>query len=700
MQIQPGDDEDGVVDVPLWEVHRRMCQEWDNLDVEGLAEILEGLTNCLVNIHDSEGVLEQQRAWLVSVATDAGTLVEPVLRLSLSRLCDSISFFRTASKLQYVLVRVFRTLVAKGFCSENKSEDDADGDGAGDVSEMKFEDNVEGTGMGEGDGKEDVTDQLESEEQLLGLKDDNPNEPNEDGKDPKKLEEEEAKKGMEMDADFSGDMFDVPDDTKEPEGDDDDEEELDREMGNGADDNEEVVDEKMWGDSDDEDEINREDEKFEKDSKTKGEAIDEEMRTKEDDEDKTEGGKSEPQAQSKDEKPPTDDTDEREPDINEDLEENYEEKHHGVDVRAEEETKGEDDDDMDLGDDLNLNDDMEGSQDDDADKDPNDEPNPVGTDEEEGNAGAEDQPNIDDEIENNQEDEDSVLETGCVHDGAAVEPSEENLDEDEPEGPRVNQSNEEKSQQEAFGVRSQDGTDNVKEHGEEGEEENAQEGQTADESAGKGDDEKPKDPSLGSVGNQGSGGQREEGFGANEISSSQPEAPNPFKNPGDASAFWHKKLKMVESGQDNSEEEVVPRDDNIDDDAPNKSDGEFEYTNENEASTSQVLGEAFEEQISPFADQRHDPEEERAEEDKAVMEQHAQQREESSSRKNSKPTPSSNTREQDQCDDEEDILEDESDIQGNLSDSDDAHETDIMDDELVERGNQVVSGFDPVSYRR
>lgn len=39
---------------------------------------------------------------------------------------------------------------------------------------MQFDDDVEGTGMGEGEGKKDVTDQIEDEEQLLGLKGDEP----------------------------------------------------------------------------------------------------------------------------------------------------------------------------------------------------------------------------------------------------------------------------------------------------------------------------------------------------------------------------------------------------------------------------------------------------------------------------------------------------------------------------------------------
>lgn len=39
---------------------------------------------------------------------------------------------------------------------------------------QQFDDDVEGTGMGEGEGKKDVTDQIEDEEQLLGLKGDEP----------------------------------------------------------------------------------------------------------------------------------------------------------------------------------------------------------------------------------------------------------------------------------------------------------------------------------------------------------------------------------------------------------------------------------------------------------------------------------------------------------------------------------------------
>merc|ERR1712071_379249 len=89
------------------------------------------------------------------------------------RLEDFMLLYRNSSKLLYVLLRVFRNLVAKGFCVDNSEEED--GEGEGDTEVMNFEDNANGTGMGEGQGENDVTDQIENEEQLLGLKVDEEN---------------------------------------------------------------------------------------------------------------------------------------------------------------------------------------------------------------------------------------------------------------------------------------------------------------------------------------------------------------------------------------------------------------------------------------------------------------------------------------------------------------------------------------------
>jgi midasin len=70
----------------------------------------------------------------------------------------------------------------------------------------------------------------------------------------KGLEEEEDTKGIEMEADFEGELFDVPSDAEQSEGEGHEEEEeeerrLDQEMGEVGDQGQ-VVDERMWGDDD------------------------------------------------------------------------------------------------------------------------------------------------------------------------------------------------------------------------------------------------------------------------------------------------------------------------------------------------------------------------------------------------------------------------------------------------------------------
>ena len=190
-------------------------------------------------------------------------------------------------KLHYVLLRTFRTLVAQGFCSPG---DERDGDGGG----GPLQDNVDGTGMGTGQGNEDVSKEIEDEEQVLGLQGD------EDGPPPDSQNKQDE--GLEMEVwsavwlqygwlvvltymcvgclpqqnDFSGELQDVPEGDKEEEDDDgddnSDEEELQRQMGDLEDDNKDVVDEKLWNqESDEEDENDDKEEKFEKNKPVDGE---------------------------------------------------------------------------------------------------------------------------------------------------------------------------------------------------------------------------------------------------------------------------------------------------------------------------------------------------------------------------------------------------------------------------------------------
>ena len=297
---------------------------------------------------------EQVRAAVIAAAGDVGLLVGMAEVAAGAACAELVALNKSTAKLHYVALRVCRTLLAKGFCSDETKEG-AEGDGEG-PSCGKMEDDVEGTGMGEGDGKKDVSDELEDEEQILGLQGEEQKE--EEAK--KELTEEEMKSGLEMDNDFDGEMFDVPQDEKPPPEDDGDDsgEELEREFGDageGAD----VVDQKLWGDESEDDQDNDDDnkgeqlqgpEKFEAGSRLDGAPAEDEVRTKEDSETPPPSkGKDEKEDNAKNEEPAADkkagDEDDDESgneeanEVNDDLAENYEE-NTGVEVRKEEKDKG------------------------------------------------------------------------------------------------------------------------------------------------------------------------------------------------------------------------------------------------------------------------------------------------------------------------------------------------------------------------
>lgn len=348
--------------VPLWESHKRMALEWASINIDRRNEALRCLIQQVEDVSERNDLSSNDLRQCAGLSADAASISIQLFNSIRTRLHETISLYRSSAKLTYVLLRVFRVLVSKGFCADDV--EDREGDGEGDVSGMKFEDDVEGTGMGEGDGKNDVSDQIENEEQLLGLKDDEPQTEDAQDKDSRELEEEEAEKGMEMEGNFDGDMYDMPDkENNEEDADPEGEEELDREMGDGDDQKDDVVDEKIWDSDEDEDTNNdQQEEKFEKDSKmNSSEPIEDEMMTKEEDEQgQSKEESNEPPAaapQENKDSPEAEENDaeaentEEQP-FNEDTEDKYEE-NAGVDVRGEEENE-DDGDDMELDDDLNL----------------------------------------------------------------------------------------------------------------------------------------------------------------------------------------------------------------------------------------------------------------------------------------------------------------------------------------------------------
>lgn len=211
----------------LCRYHREMINEFKNLRLDKIHNEMFHASRVLICLHDNVSKNEVSRSLYTRATANSFSLVKISMQMIKAQLGDAVLYYMKHSKFLYVLLRVFRALISKGYCSDDVSEG-GDGSGNGDASEMKFEDDVEGTGMGEGEGKNDVTDELENEEQLLGLKgDDSKEAPSQERKE---LKEDEVDTGMEMEADFEGEKYDLPDKPDEENNDanSENEEELDR----------------------------------------------------------------------------------------------------------------------------------------------------------------------------------------------------------------------------------------------------------------------------------------------------------------------------------------------------------------------------------------------------------------------------------------------------------------------------------------
>ncbi|XP_020093830.1 midasin isoform X2 [Ananas comosus] len=160
-------------------------------------------------------------------------------------LSEFLDAHRTTGEMTHALAHVFTQLFSEGFGSAEELTESVAG-GTRDAT---------GTGMGEGEGINDVSDQIEDESQLLGCpeKDDGPEKSD-------KLPSDRDK-GVEMDEDFTGDMYSVSEDSgDEDDGHDNEEEDinLESQMGETGDDKQ-VAGEKAWDKDEDENHQNSDD---------------------------------------------------------------------------------------------------------------------------------------------------------------------------------------------------------------------------------------------------------------------------------------------------------------------------------------------------------------------------------------------------------------------------------------------------------
>lgn len=180
---------------------------------------------------------------------------------------------RSLYRVDYVLVNLFRTLAEKGFCKPSEAgEDDSKG---GEGKE------IEGMGLGAGTGKSNVSNEIEDESQVEGLKDEDQGDEDEDNGEKQEKEDQ----AIEMGDDFEGALSDADGEDEDEDGEDDDdgkdENDLDEHVGDV---DPEAVDDKFWGDENEEEDQGKDDKT---DRKDPNQNQDSEMTAKEDEEKKS-----------------------------------------------------------------------------------------------------------------------------------------------------------------------------------------------------------------------------------------------------------------------------------------------------------------------------------------------------------------------------------------------------------------------------
>uniref|UniRef100_A0A8C0IUI7 Midasin n=1 Tax=Chelonoidis abingdonii TaxID=106734 RepID=A0A8C0IUI7_CHEAB len=212
--------------------------------ISAISELLEGLKSygedCTADKHK---FFNQSCYLLVRLMP----MLSKYSDLILFYLIVSLASHRSTGKLLSVLTSIFTELTQKGFCLPKELMEDAAGEGA-----TEFHD-YEGGGIGDGEGKKDVSDKIENEDQVEDTYQKGQEKEKEDPDSKPDIEGEDN--AIEMSEDFEGKMHDGEQDKKDSDKSDEDEE-LDKQMGNLGDAEADKLDERLWGDDDEEDNDN------------------------------------------------------------------------------------------------------------------------------------------------------------------------------------------------------------------------------------------------------------------------------------------------------------------------------------------------------------------------------------------------------------------------------------------------------------
>ncbi|XP_021695635.1 midasin [Aedes aegypti] len=182
-------------------------------------------------------------------------------------LIQQLGAHKISTKMLSVMLTVFIELGTKGFCvPKDLLEDEQEAGG----EQQEGNEQGEKFGFEDGEGGKDVSNKIESEDQL----DDAKKPGQEDKNDEEEEKDNKEEKGIDMSEDFDSKLQDV----EKPEGEDseeekDDEEDADKQMGE-TEEGAEKLDDQIWGDDEEKEEKDKEEDMEEEDGKGSGEADD------------------------------------------------------------------------------------------------------------------------------------------------------------------------------------------------------------------------------------------------------------------------------------------------------------------------------------------------------------------------------------------------------------------------------------------
>ncbi|XP_017784384.1 PREDICTED: midasin [Nicrophorus vespilloides] len=214
-------------------------QIFDDISVLNMADIYLQVNSlaCKLAALDYSKISDEFKREIAKMAP----FFEQIVFLYQYFITQQVSTYRVTLKVSSILLNIFIELATNGFCIPPELAEEEKGEGDGKSSS--------GMGLGDGKGEKDVSDRIESEDQLEDAQPAGQEQQKEDDEDCK-----EEEKGIEMTDDFEGTLQDKEEKPGDEEDDDnksksDDGEEQMGDVDNDAD----QLDKEIWGSDDEED---------------------------------------------------------------------------------------------------------------------------------------------------------------------------------------------------------------------------------------------------------------------------------------------------------------------------------------------------------------------------------------------------------------------------------------------------------------